>query len=52
MSRILCVTGASGDVGKCLIERIAGNYDTVVCHYRSGATVIEDSIPGIYKDLI
>ena len=42
MSRILCVAGASSDVGKCLIERVAGNYDAVVCHYRNGISLIED----------
>jgi 3-oxoacyl-[acyl-carrier protein] reductase len=42
MSGILLVTGASSDVGSALIRRVAGNYDTVVCHYRNSAAVIED----------
>ena len=33
MSRILCVSGASSDVGCCLIRAVAENYDRIVCHY-------------------
>ncbi|MFP3154167.1 SDR family oxidoreductase [Lachnospiraceae bacterium ZAX-1] len=42
MSKILLVTGASSDVGKCLIEHVANNYDTIICHYHSSTAIIED----------
>jgi 3-oxoacyl-[acyl-carrier protein] reductase len=37
MSKILLVTGASSDVGACLIKRVADNYDRIICHYRTAA---------------
>lgn len=42
MYRVLCVTGASSDVGMCLINRIEGNYDYIICHYRSGLRYVEE----------
>ncbi|MDR1330443.1 MAG: SDR family oxidoreductase [Oscillospiraceae bacterium] len=37
----LVVTGASSDVGAALIGRVADNYDTIICHYRSSTAIIE-----------
>ena len=41
MSKNLLITGASSDVGSALIQRIAGNYDKVIAHYRSSAEAVE-----------
>lgn len=41
MKKVLCVTGASSDVGYCLIDRVADKYDAIVCHYRSSIEIIE-----------
>jgi 3-oxoacyl-[acyl-carrier protein] reductase len=35
MSKVLFVSGASSDVGTALIEKIGGNYEKIICHYRS-----------------
>lgn len=39
--KILCVSGASSDVGRCLIRTVAKDYDAVVCHYWRGIDVVE-----------
>lgn len=43
---ILCVTGASGDTGMCLIRMVADRYDRILCHYRSG----EDRIAALREE--
>ena len=40
MSRVLCVSGASSDVGCCLIRAVAGNYDRIVCHYNRSVDAV------------
>ncbi len=42
MNRVLCVSGASSDVGRCLIGMVADNYDKIVCHYRSSTEIIDE----------
>ena len=41
MNKILLVSGASSDVGACLIKTVADHYDRIVCHYRNSTSVIE-----------
>ena len=38
---VLLVTGASSDVGAALIQRVAGNYDTIAAHYGRSRDRIE-----------
>jgi 3-oxoacyl-[acyl-carrier protein] reductase len=40
--KILLITGASSDIGLALIERIANNYDKIVCHYRTSTAMIDE----------
>ena len=42
MNKILCIAGASSDVGNCLIQAVADNYDKIVCHYCSGLDKIQE----------
>jgi len=51
MDRILCVSGASSDVGSCLIRMVADNYDRIICHYHSGTPEI-DALRERYGDKI
>jgi 3-oxoacyl-[acyl-carrier protein] reductase len=41
VSRILFVSGASSDIGLALIERVAGNYTKILCHYNRSSERIE-----------
>jgi 3-oxoacyl-[acyl-carrier protein] reductase len=41
VSRILFVSGASSDIGLALIERVAGNYTKILCHYNRSRERIE-----------
>lgn len=40
--KTLLITGASSDIGSALIERIANNYEKIVCHYRTSTAVIDE----------
>lgn len=42
--KILCISGASSDVGKCLVRTVANEYDAVVCHYWRSMDVIEELV--------
>jgi 3-oxoacyl-[acyl-carrier protein] reductase len=41
-NKILLVAGAGSDVGAALIKRVAGNYEKIICHYRSSVAIIEE----------
>lgn len=41
MSGVLCVTGASGEMGTCLIRRVADRYDKIVCQFRKTQEALE-----------
>ncbi len=44
MSKTILVLGASSDVGKCLLKKIAPNYEKIYAHYNSSKAIVDELI--------